>query len=368
MPTPPPEAYREALVNARGIAAEITEDRTRRFQEAVSDFARGIERALSGADLQGLSSDAALEASERIVRAQAEQLRQNLLTATAEGRTASYEQVLNTWRQTAREVYQAAGTDLAALGGIRAADVSLLNAFDAIGAAQNWRTLLRGHVENAAREANEIVRRGLTEGVTGDELARRMRRYVEGSEDFQDLFTDVPTVTGDVAKIDIRGVPGGAQGAAKEMAFNARRIGFSEIQNARAEAELQHFLQDPLVESVRWTLSPNRGVSFSPPDECDVLARRDLYGMGAGVYPIDSCPPPPHPFDRCEKRPVTRDLEKAQDPKPLGRNPARGGSDVDIPRSEGLTEARMERIRENVDRSLRQGQEALRGLVERTAA
>lgn len=364
MPKPPTGAYREALTKARGIAARITEERGNRILSAVQAYGLGIQRAMSGDALQGVSQSEALSRSYQIIAGQAGRLQGELWQATAEGRSTAFTSILHQWRKTQRLILEDLGTDLHALGGLRAADISLVNAFDAIGAAQNWRTLIQAHVANAAEEANQIVRLGMAEGVTADELGRRLRKYVTGSEDFQGAFQGIETATGRVAKIDLRQVPGGTRGAAREMVHNANRIAFSEIQNARSEAELQHFIQDPLTEAARWVLSPNRGISFDPPDECDVMADADFYGMGGGVYPLTQFPGPPHPWDRCEREPVTRDLKNAKDPKPLQVERKRSASQVQVPQSHRLSEARIGRIQANVDRALVQGETAMRGLAD----
>lgn len=193
-------------------------------------------------------------------------------------------------------------------------------------------------------------------GVGQEELARRLRRYVTGSEKFAPLFTEVPTQQGTVAKLDLRKIPKEDLGATQQMVHNARRIAFSEPHNARAEAEIGHMRTDPFVEAVRWTLSPVRStVGWAAPDECDYLAVNNVWGLGPGIYPVDRVPPPPHPWDRCEKMPVLRPPARMEHPKPHGFEPKRdsvvdGG---DIPNERRVTPAAAERIRQNAWEAIR---------------
>lgn len=351
---PDPEAYREALVASRELVLELREEQAERIAEALEAFADGLEQAyeqeFSGMRAAGLDNEAALRRSEEIVRSQAEAMLEVLTRSTEQNRTASFDRVLQVWGDTAEQIAASNDIDLSEFGGVRSSPVTLMGQYEAVGAAENWRTLLRAHVENAASEANRIIRTGMAEGVHATELSRRLRRYAEGSEELDEFFDDVQTATGEVKKIDLRqNIPDDLQGAVQQMRFNADRIAASEIQNARSEAEIQHFGRDPMVEAISWRLSP----IHEDIDECDSLARNDFYGMGPGVYPVFRCPPPPHPFDMCEKITVTRRPQEFGEPKPhpgLQQNP----QDVVLPGGE-LTDARERRIRQQVGRALEEG-------------
>jgi hypothetical protein len=76
------------------------------------------------------------------------------------------------------------------------------------------------------------------------------------------------------------------------------------------------------------------------------LAENDFYGLGPGVYPVHAVPLPPHPFDRCERVPITRPLERANDPKPA---PGRQTSKIEVSRDKQLSDA----ARRNMEASTR---------------
>lgn len=168
-----------------------------------------------------------------------------------------------------------------------------------------WKTVLSRYVHQAAIEVGTTYSDLLRRGMDPDLLARRLRKYVLGAESFQDAFPD----------IDLNIIPSNLRSSAGQMIFNSTRLAFTEFHNARALAEVKLWLLDPLVGAVQWTLSPNRGTLKSP-DECDLLAKGDFYGLGEGVYPVARVPRTPHPFDRCERIPIRRDWSRRNDTKP----------------------------------------------------
>lgn len=303
---PDPQAYRRAMLETRKAAGNISSLTASRVRASLGQFTIGIARAFDQVP-PGPYRDQ-LDASLRIVTGAADALSEAWTLAIQNGVDVTYDQVARIWSVAGEEAARVAGIDFASLGRIRAPALTTLAAFQQVGGAAHWRTLLRNHVGDAVGEANAILRGTILEGVGLREVSRRMRRYVEGVEGFEDLFAEVPTMTGTVAKVDLRTVPPEVRGQMGRMLFNADRIAASEIQNARHASAVEEFIRDPLVQAVRWRLSPVRSTSgWSPPDECDVLAGQDFYGLGAGVYPVTGVPGTPHPFDRCELEPVPYD-------------------------------------------------------------
>lgn len=369
---PSPSQYREALREARAAVQELDEQAQRQILSTLDELAEGLEGRLIG-ELEGLTQaelqrQAALSRSAEIVRTQYEALEQAAAQTIEGTRQASFEQVLDIWRETSRQVADSIGVDLATLGQVRGAPLQLLGVYDGIGGAANWQTLLRGHVEGAASEANRIVRGAFAEGVGPQETARRLRRYVEGAESLEDAFESTRTLTGTVEKIDLRQrIPDELQGAAQKMEFNARRIAFTEHQQARGEAEVQHFLDEPLVQAIKRSLSPNRG-PHATTDVCDMLTSQDLYGLGPGVYPIGKAPPlAAHPFCKDEHNTVTRPPAQASDPKP-DADPVSDVRDLSIPNGSDLTDGARDRIYTETERNLDDGLEAWERIQERRAA
>lgn len=363
---PEPEPYRQAVIQARGAVQEIDEQTARRILEALEEFADGLEGNLvsdfSDYGPGTLAGQSARERTAQIVRAQAGRLEGAIQTSVADNRRVTYERLTQIWNQAGVEAAESLGVDMATLGRVRGAPVSLLGVFENTGSARTWQTLIRGHVEDAASEANRILRQGFAEGVGPREMSRRLRRYVVGSEDFEDAFEEVQTLSGKAQKLDLRTIPDDMRGAAAQVEFNARRIAATEFQQARGEAEIQHFMRDPLVEGVARDLAP----AHDHTDHCDVLASQDLYGMGPGVYPVGKAPPlAVHPFDMCSHRTVGRPPGRMDEPKPTPDRRVTDPEAFDVPG--GVTEARAETIREQTEQALADGEAAWEEIQRRAA-
>lgn len=342
--------YRAAQLRARRLQGALERTAALEVQRALNNYARNLSAYIrtlpEGYDLK------ALEGSLRATRAAARRLDREMATAIRSTRLTSFEGTLQAWQASMNVVAASRGISGAALGAIRVAPVSLLGQYATLSGGVHWRTLVRINAASAAREANAILIAGAQEGVGAEEIARRMRKYVQGSETFQEAFKDVKTLSGDVAKLNLSTLNKADRQAAQKMVNNSRRIAVSEVHNARAEAETQHMINDPFVASVKWELSPNRSASpdstFVPPDECDFLATQDLFNLGPGVYPVDKVPPPPHPYDRCEKMPVTRPTSQLAKPKAKGTNPTQKKVDAvpGPPGTSGLSPAKESRMRQ----------------------
>lgn len=82
----------------------------------------------------------------------------------------------------------------------------------------------------------------------------------------------------------------------ERMRYFASRIARTELHRAYAEREALLLMQDVEVEFVQLRRSSGRRL----PCICALLVGRNLYGLGAGVYPKAQAPVPPfHPFCMC---------------------------------------------------------------------
>jgi hypothetical protein len=86
----------------------------------------------------------------------------------------------------------------------------------------------------------------------------------------------------------------------ERMRYFAQRIAQTELHRAYAQREARLIIDDQAVEFVQVRRAPGRRL----PCICALLTGRDLYGLGAGVYPkLDAPVPPYHPFCRCVMSP-----------------------------------------------------------------
>lgn len=304
-----PNPYEDARIESRDILGRLTEIELRQINISLNEFLDRIARAIRS------ERSAGLVAVQRIVQREANLLASEIERAVEIGRTTAFREILPIWRAAGIEYARSLGISEEQLSLIRVPPITMLGAFESLSPAGTWKTLIDRYSMEVAKEANSIIRNAIIGQVGPDELSMRLRKYVFGSEGFQDLFTEIPTITGDVFTIDLSLIPASDRGAMGEMLYNSERIGFSELKNARAEAEIQHYIEDPFVESVEWTLSPKH-ISEGVDDECDILATGDFFDLGPGIYPVNNVPSPPHPFDQCETLPITRDLSEIDQPKP----------------------------------------------------
>lgn len=303
--------YQRALAQARRRTGALNTDVARRVETALRLWAEQLERRV--ATLPDQRAAWALQ-SAQLTRQTADELATTVIRATDEARTVAYEETLDIWRRALGRIVGDAREADRLLGALHVPSLSLVGQYAGLGAATTWKTLVRDDAARAAAEADALIVQALTAGVGPEELGRRLRRYVQGSQTFAALFRDVETPDGTTVRLDLRRLPAALRGAGRKVDYQARRIAFTELHNARAEAEVQYFRVDPLVAAVRWQLSPDRGTQVLP-DECDLLAKADWYGLGPGIYPVTHVPAPPHPFDRCERMPVARTWAGREEPK-----------------------------------------------------
>lgn len=329
-----PGSYRAAQRAARSVERDLLRrvgaQMDQALERAVQDL---IVRLKLLPDYAPAARLQALQRSVEIFQAQRNRLIEALERATVAGRRTSFKDVIAVWQEAAKMAAKTVGLPNAALGAVLSPRTTLLAAYENVGGARLFRTLLTRAAQDGYRAVNDALRSGILEGKSFEVLARELRPFVQGA------------------------VEGGAGGSAtvaaafRTVRFNATRIAASEIHNARAEAEVQHFAADPLIEAVAWHLSPDRG-TLRRPDACDVFAQEDLHGLGPGIFPVDRVPEPVHPFDLCERVPITRSLARANDPKPSppARIPADG---VNVSRGDQLSDAAYTLIQRDVARLLR---------------
>lgn len=95
----------------------------------------------------------------------------------------------------------------------------------------------------------------------------------------------------------------------ERMRYFANRIAQTELHRAYALTNARELLKDKDVEWVQYRMSR----THPQIDICDLYAKRDLYGMGPGIYPKGMCPLAPiHPHCRCVVAPRLDIHETAQ--------------------------------------------------------
>lgn len=345
-------SYRKAQLAARARAADLGKDVLERVNLALARYASSLNQIIQGIPETGgeaASRILMIQATRSFLESAENRLAREIRKALTELRGVSYADVQGIWREATKEAAKRFGAETL-LGRVRVPPLTILGAYENLGPGSiHWASLLRRHAASAAAEADLLIQEAILGGMGPDKLARAMRPYVTGAEKFETAFAGL----GREGLTNLKNaIPSNLHGALGQVKFNAARIGFSEIHNARAEAEVMSFATDPFVSRVAWRLSPDRGLDGGP-DECDALAEGDFYGLGSGMYPVHEVPYPPHPHDRCERVPIVRGVADAGKAKLL---PSRKVSahQMDIPKrgKAKVTAAGASRIRERTERVL----------------
>lgn len=324
-----PKTYRQAMVAARAQAGRLSLQGTLNVSRALDEYANTLSKKLRSLRLTNASDArwaAALKATIKVNRDAARHLRNSLVSSVGDLRGLSFSETQAIWLDASLAAAKAIGVPAATMGIVSAPPITLLGMYENLGGAGTFKTLLPQYAQAGAVDVEGIIRAAFTEQISPSALARSLRPYVLGKEDFMEAFGDLPGIDPkDLRKLSLqqfknpKALEALQSDAASKMKFNADRIAFSETYNARAEAEVQHFAVDPIVAAIKWSLAVDRGTQISP-DECDIYAKTNFYGLGPGVYPVSKVPLVPHPFDRCERSPVQRPFSEVGKPKP---NPAR---------------------------------------------
>ena len=317
MASPAADAYRKAQERARAAEHRLRLESLKRLDRALLEYANRLSRQIANLPKEEAGKRHALLQAATNVRVARDDLIRAMESAVNDGRQVAFSEITNIHQDATKRVMEAEGVDTELLTRIQIPNLTMAGMWESLGkGSATWRTLLRGYVVDAVADTQFVVTQALIEGLSPDELSKRLRPYVLGAEPFQEAFKEHKVLTDKMLKN-----PQFTK-AANKLRYNADRIAFSEIHNARGEAELEAFAKDPFVKAVRWQLSPNRG-TLRKKDACDGLAQTDFFGLGKGIYPVTQVPISPHPFCRCERVPVPRGIKEMNDPKP---NPPRKGN------------------------------------------
>lgn len=134
------------------------------------------------------------------------------------------------------------------------------------------------------------------------------------AEDLKGRAADVFRNTKTRGAADIRGVlkdtePEQLASRRPQLWRRVKRNGTDSLPRVLDEVAKDLAADSPAVELVEWNLSSRHDGLRSSPDECDLLARQDLYDFGAGIYHPRTAPSHPHPNCECSVRVVTKERQ-----------------------------------------------------------
>lgn len=126
--------------------------------------------------------------------------------------------------------------------------------------------------EYANQSVKDILSAGISRGEGATKIAKQLQEFlIEPSISDTTSYT-----TAGLKSITGRGT----------INYNALRLAKNEINNTYREALVVANDKNPIMGGVKWNLSG----SHPRPDICDVWAKMDAYGLGAGVTPADKTP------------------------------------------------------------------------------
>jgi hypothetical protein len=92
------------------------------------------------------------------------------------------------------------------------------------------------------------------------------------------------------------------------VSYAAHRLARTEINHAYQTSQEMRYADEPWTTGMTWNLSK----SHPAPDICNVLATRDVYGLGVGAYPLGKRPDS-HPNCLCYQTPLEIDEDEFVD-------------------------------------------------------
>ncbi len=148
---------------------------------------------------------------------------------------------------------------------------------------------------------------------------------------------------------------------ARGLLWKSRRIMLSEQNTAHSEAHREGVIESPVVNYMRWNLSGRHIGLPSTPDVCDTLAKRDLFGLGKGVYYAQNYPIRPHPNCGCFQGFVMRPISEWEKPKKDPTSPRRISKDDILNDYEGrIGDKAAKNLARRLNGQLKQADEAWR--------
>jgi hypothetical protein len=167
------------------------------------------------------------------------------------------------------------------------------------------------------RAIEESIRSGASWKKTQAEMARIL---AIGNDSIQEALKQVQDRKTFSIK-SFKGLDDETYKGIKTLLFDARRIANTEVLTAIHEGELEAARRNPIIKSIKWTLSGRHNALSSSPDICDVYANADLYKLGAGQFYPDNAPSKPHPNCGCGREFILRPFLEINKPKPAPKAP-----------------------------------------------
>ena len=298
-----PELYHRQIRAARAVGLRMTAATQEAMVRLLVEYGDRLSREVARGVRTAAEARRTLATVERIL----DELVQDMARSTRNAITYTSREVAQLHAQAVAAITQAEGI----LGlGINAPVVSL-NVTNSLLARPELSRAFVTIRNNAAAAADRILRQSALEGVSGPQLAMRLRTMVVGADALpQDLLLDRRRIGyAAVRRMGLEPTPENlalVRAEARTVAWRANLIGRTEPMNAQHETRAAAAADSPVVQAIAWELS----YRHPKVDLCDTLAEQDLFNLGTGIYDPRVLPPRPHPRCLCRTRDILLPVER----------------------------------------------------------
>ena len=304
---------RAAFLNAGGASPKF-------IATMYEEFADMLIRIVEEGSENVISTERAEELSASIIRLM-RRLEARLSAAFDEAQAAAFEASVFGHSAAIADVSVAAGIRLTtSFAAVPEMTLRLMMIRRGLGQAVTFRTLTNWHITRAAAEVDRML---FSAVARGQSVARTTKEIAAAIAQDNPRLLEILSKTGPRGGRTRAAIEEGfkiSDEDAKELKrllYDSRRIAHTELGASLQESDTMASIRSPVIGALRWMLSPLHTV----PDECDVLASQNYYGLGAGVYPPEAFPSPPHPFDQCRSSKIIRNPALWGEPRPLFEAP-----------------------------------------------
>lgn len=280
------QLYRRALLDARSNAQSLSTANVRRLAEYYRQAIRDVERDASA---NAISAERA-DALRRQLRERIGILEKRVFGGTKATVEQTVSKVVSEHVDAHRTLARAAGVTgpravrmASSLDAVNDRALLLLTARRRVPLA----TLVHRNMQDAIPDLDRLLGSAVSRGVSTRRVTKDIAYLLSGG--------DPAVADRELIDLSLYGLRDADVAGFKTLWSDARRIAVSETNNALRESNRASLEASTIVAGATWQLSGRHFV----PDECDVIAGVDAYGLGRGVYPPERWPVAPHPYCAC---------------------------------------------------------------------
>lgn len=317
------EAYQEATLAARNEALTSRGIPRQAYQQLYQEYASFLEDVRRDLEREAITSDRA-QTLERLLSRRMQQLanRAGIIFDDAQDRMIELgiQGHVNGFSEASRITGVGVSVNFDAVPD-RVLDLMMLRR--GFSSSKDFKSVLKRGLTDVAGDIDRFLSSVVARGVSSERAYRELGGiFVQNDQTLSRLVRDGRLMKSTLNESLKEGVIDLADyNKARTALFDARRIVVTENNNAFRESALQSAIESPVVGYAKWNVSGRHYGLPSSPDVCTVWHESDLFGVGAGVFPLQNFPSAPHPWCGCYKYDVLRTPDQWNEPKPQAMQP-----------------------------------------------